>query len=323
MNSIYNFLLLIRYKNLIIIALTHSLIKFFLINPYISSPALSIISFIIFLFSLLTIVAGGYVINDIYDVENDIINKPETRVVGLKIKKETALKSYFILSLLGLLSSIYVSYSINKLWYCLIFIFFIYSLWKYSKNYKTSFVFGNFQVAFLTALSIFTLAIYDIISSGINIENSTKTIFNIILIYCGFSFITTLIREILKDLEDIKGDTSINANTLAINFGKSKTKKIVSLLIIVPIVGIGFFQYFQYSVLSTTFSTPISYWGINIISSYYTLLLQLLLVALLIKTNLSESELDFHHSSSLCKIIMIVGILSIPLNHFLYRYGCS
>ena len=128
MNNIYNFLILIRYKNLIIIALTHSLIKFFLINPYISSPALSIISFIIFLFSLLTIVAGGYVINDIYDIENDIINKPETRVIGLKIKKETALKSYFILSLLGLFSSIYLSYLINKLWYCLIFIFFIYKL---------------------------------------------------------------------------------------------------------------------------------------------------------------------------------------------------
>jgi 4-hydroxybenzoate polyprenyltransferase len=215
-------------------------------------------------------------------------------------------------------SSFYLSFIINKIWYCLIFLFFIYSLWKYSKNYKSSFILGNLQVAFLTSLSIFTLAIYDIVSKGNLISNGTKMVFIIIIIYCGFSFITTLMREILKDIEDIEGDRRNDANTLAIKYDINKTKKIVSLLTWIPIVGIGYFQYFQYSVLNTEFSVPLSYWGVNIYSVSHMFVLQLLLFFLLCKIYFAKSKSDFHYTSALCKIIMLVGILAIPLNYFLH-----
>ena len=318
MNKIIDFIKLVRFKNLLIIILVQSATKFFLINPYVKDPTLSNLGFIIFLFSLLSIVAGGYIINDIYDIENDKINKPDKRIIDLKIKKSFALKAYYTLNFIGMSSSFYLSFIINKLWYSLIFLFFIYSLWKYSKNYKSSFILGNLQVAFLTSLSIFTLAIYDIVSKGNLMSDGTKMTFIIIMIYCGFSFITTLMREILKDIEDIEGDRKNNANTLAIKYDINKTKKIVSFLTCIPIVGIGYFQYFQYSVLNTEFSVALSYWGVNIYSVIHMFLLQILLFFLLFKIYFAKSKSDFEYTSALCKIIMLVGILVIPLNYFLH-----
>ena len=125
-------------------------------------------------------------------------------------------------------------------------------------------------------------------------------------------------REILKDIEDIEGDRRNDANTLAIKYDINKTKKIVSLLTLIPIVGIGYFQYFQYSVLNTEFSVPLSYWGVNIYSVTHMFVLQLLLFFLLYKIYFAKSKLDFHYTSTLCKIIMLVGILVIPLNYFLH-----
>tara|TARA_B110000196_G_scaffold273402_1_gene249809 strand:+ start:224 stop:1042 length:819 start_codon:yes stop_codon:yes gene_type:complete len=270
------------------------------------------------LFALVTIVAGGYIINDIYDIEIDKINKPETRIIEKKISKEFSFKAYYILNIIGITSGFYAACQVNRWWYGFIFIYFVFSLWKYSKDYKASFLIGNLQVAFLTTLSIINIALFDLIPVGIKNKDGSKIIFYIILFYAGFSFITTLIREIIKDLEDIEGDKKINANTLAINYGIGGTKKITTFLILIPILGIAYFQYFQYSVLSSTFSVEVSYWGVNLISVLYTSFLQALLIILLIKISISNTKSDFYFSSTLCKIIMLVGILSIPLFSFLH-----
>lgn len=318
MHRLSSFLNLIRFKNLLIILLIQVAIKFSLINSYLNHSALSNFDFSIYLLALITIVAGGYIINDICDIEIDKINKPETRIIEKKISKDLAGKSYFILNLIGIASGFYTSYQINRLWFGCIFIFFAFSLWKYSKNYKATFLIGNLQVAFLTALSIINLAIFDLVPVGMKIEDGSKIIFYIILCYTGFSFIMTFIREIIKDLEDAKGDKRIGANTLAINYGLEKTKKITTFLILIPILGVAYFQYFQYSVFSSTFSITLSYWGVNAISISYTALLQILLLFLLIKNNISNKKSDFHFLSTLCKIIMLIGILSIPLFSLLH-----
>ena len=313
------FLSLIRFKNLLMIGLIQIVLKFFLINAYLISSALSDINFSIYLLSLISIVAGGYIINDIYDLETDKINKPNSRIINKKISTQSATKAYYILNLIGIMSGFYAAYQVNKLWLGFIFIFFTYSLREYSKNYKTTFLIGNLQVAFLTALSIITLALFDLVPKSITNENGSKMIFHIIILYAGFSFIISLIREIIKDLEDVKGDKKIGANTLAINYGLTKTKKLTTTLIFIPIFGIAYFQYFQYSVLSSTFSVELQYWGINFIAVLYTSLLQILLIILLIKIRKSNTKSDFYFLSVICKIIMLVGILSIPLFHFLHK----
>ena len=319
MTDLSSFLKLIRFKNLLIIVLIQVVIKFFLINAYLINSAihLSNIDFSIYLFALIAIVAGGYIINDIYDIEIDKINKPETRIIEKKIRKQSAIKAYYMLNFIGIASGFYAAYQVNRWWFGFIFIFFAFSLWRYSKNYKTAFLIGNLQVAFLTALSIITLALFDLIPVGKKIEDESKIIFYIILFYAGFSFIITLIREIIKDLEDYDGDKKIGANTLAINYGAANTKKIIALLILIPIFGIGYFQYFQYISLRVIFFFGGSFHWEDFIAVLYTCLLQVLLIILLIKIRTSNTKSDFYFLSTLCKIIMLIGILSIPLFHFL------
>ena len=319
MNKLNSFLNLIRFKNLLIIVLIQVGVKFSLINYYLSNSALSNINFSIYLFSLITIIAGGYIINDIYDIEIDKINREETRIVGKELSKSFSFRAYYVLNIIGILSGFYVAYKVNKLWLGYIFIFFVFSLWKYSKNYKATFLIGNLQIAFLTSLSIITLALLDLTRIGFKNNDGSIIILNIILFYAGFSFITTLIREIIKDIEDIEGDKEKNTNTIAVNYGVKKTKKIAAFLIVIPIIGIAFFQYFQYSVLNTVFSVKLSCWGVNLIAISYTILIQILLVLLIIKIRASKTKSDFHLSSNLCKIIMIIGILSIPLFSFLHQ----
>jgi len=317
-NKMKYFLDLIRYKNLVIIILIQYAIKICLIDCYLNDSALSHLDFSIYLSSLIAIIAGGYIINDIYDILIDKINKPEKIIIDSKISRISALKIYYILNLIGISGGFYVSSQINKLYFGFIFIFFAFSLFKYSRNYKTTFLIGNLQIAFLTALSIITLALFDLIPNGIKQENGAEMTFYIILCYSAFSFITTLIREIIKDLEDIEGDKEVDANTFAINIGIEKTKKTIIFLTLTTITAIAYFQYFQYSVLTSTFSIDLSYWGVNLTSVIYTCIIQILLIILAIKINISNTKLEFYNSSKLCKIIMLFGILSIPLFSFLH-----
>ena len=319
MKKIRAFISLIRFNNLLIILLTQLVIKFFLINSYLNNVCLTNHLFIFYLVALLTIIASGYIINDIYDVEIDKINKNKTRIISKEISKSFAMKSYYCLNFIGAISGFYVSYQVNKWWFGFIFIFFILSLWKYSRDYKTSFLIGNLQIAFLTGLSIMNLAFFDLIPLGISDENGSKIIFLIILFYAFFAFITTLIREIIKDIEDIKGDKQEGANTMAINYGLVKTKNVTISLILILSLIIFCFQYFQFKNLTNLFFVKGELCLKHLIINLYTLLIQSMLIILILKTKKSYKKLDFNFLSKLCKSIMIIGILSIPVFHFLYK----
>jgi 4-hydroxybenzoate polyprenyltransferase len=183
---------------------------------------------------------------------------------------------------------------------------------------KTSFLYGNLQVSLLTALSIFNVALFDLIANGINKNNGEIMIFKIILLFAGFAFIITFVREIIKDLEDIEGDKKIQAQTLAITYGIKKTKWISLIFTKITFIGIAYFQYFQYSIASSEFEYDISIWGVNKIAIIYTILIQLLILFLAFKIYTSKNKNDFNFISELCKFIMIAGILSIPLFTYLH-----
>ena len=311
MSRIISFLKLIRLKNLIIVALTQLLIKFSLINPFVDHFILSNTQFYLLVLATVFITASGYIINDIYDVAADKINKNKKRIIGKIINSRNAIFWYIFFNLTGLLLGCYIACIVEKPAFGLIFFYCIFSLWTYSKHMKSSFLLGNLQVSFLTALSVFNVALFDIIPDGINKANDELMVFKIILCYTVFAFITTFIREIIKDLEDIEGDKNINAKTLAITCGIEKTKWIALLFAIFTFLGISYFQYFQYSVIS-------SEWGINKIAIFYTLFLQVLLLFLGFKIYHSQVKTDFYFISRLCKCIMIIGILSIPLFTYLH-----
>ena len=316
MSNILHFFKLVRLKNLIIIALTQLLIKFSLINPFLDNFILSNNQFYLLVLATVFITASGYIINDIYDVKTDKINKKQ--LIGKSINSRSAIAWYIFCNLIGLSLGFYIAYLIRKPFFSFIFIYCIFSLWTYSKRMKSSFLVGNLQVSFLTSLSIFNVALFDIIPNGINKTNGEMMIFRIILLYAVFAFITTFIREMIKDLEDMEGDKEINAETLAISYGIEKTKWVSLAFVILPFSGISYFQYFQYSVLCSTFSVELSYWGVNKIAVFYAFFLQVLFLFLGFKIYYSQVKTDFHFISQLCKLIMIVGILSIPLFTYLH-----
>jgi 4-hydroxybenzoate polyprenyltransferase len=318
MSRIISFLKLIRLKNLIIVALTQLLIKFSLINPFVDNFILSNTQFYLLVLATVFITASGYIINDIYDVATDKINKNEKRIIGKKIKSRNAIFWYIFFNSIGLLLGCYIAYIVEKPAFGFIFFYCIFSLWTYSKHMKSAFLSGNLQVSFLTALSIFNVVLFDMIPNGINKTNGELMIFKIILCYTAFAFITTFIREMIKDLEDMQGDRKIQAKTLAITYGIEKTKWISLIFTMLTFFGIAYFQYFQYSIISSEFEYEISIWGINKIAIAYTFFLQVLLLLLGFKIYHSQVKTDFYFISQLSKFIMIVGILSIPLLTYLH-----
>ena len=318
MSKIISFLKLIRLKNLIIVALTQFLVKFSLINPFVENFMLSDNQFYLLVLSTVFITASGYIINDIYDVKTDKVNKEESRIIGKLITSRNAIRWYIIFNFLGLGLGIYIAYIVKQPYYSLVFVYCIFSLWTYSKRMKTSFLLGNLQVSLLTALSIFNVALFDIISNGINKNNGEMMIFKIILFYAAFAFIITFIREMIKDLEDMEGDKKIQAKTLAITYGIEKTKWVSLIFTIFTFLGIAYFQYFQYSIAKSKFEFDISIWGINKMAIIYVIFIQLLFLFLGFKIYNSKVKKDFYFISQLSKIIMIAGILSIPLFTYIH-----
>ena len=314
MTTLINYIKLLRPINLLFLTLLIVIIKFGLINQFISAPALTNFNFYLFLISTLLITASGYIINDIYDEKIDKINKDHKRIINKEINSKSAIVCYFLFNFLALSMIIYVALTLEKGIFSLIFLYSIFILWKYSKQLKYTFMRGNLVVSWLVALSILNLGLFDIIPV-LNNENSSRIIFLIIMIYSLFAFLMTFSREIIKDLEDAEGDKIYGANTIALNLGTHKTKRIVISINLTILLLIALWQYFQYSLYLTTFNTinneQIEIWGINNLSIIYTALLQICLIYFIVKCYFAKQKSDFSYLSKTSKIIMLFGIFSI------------
>tara|TARA_B100002003_G_C14042049_1_gene502098 strand:+ start:62 stop:1048 length:987 start_codon:yes stop_codon:yes gene_type:complete len=326
MQKVVAFLKLIRYKNLLIVALTQFLIRFSLTETFLPFPALTKSHFLLFVITTVLITASGYIINDIYDVKTDRINKKRNTIIGVYLKERNAMNWYFILNGLAFILGIFLAIDIGKPLYSLIFLYCIFILWHYSKNMKKVFLIGNIHVAILTALVLINTALFDIIPHIHYPGNeSGMMIIKIILIYALFSFLLTLIREFVKDLEDIEGDYAENSTTLAIVLGKRKTKFLSSVLIFFVIIIIAFWQYFQYQILSLkSFSwngeiyESVLIWGTDKYSTIYTTFLQFSLLLFMLRLFYAKTKTDFYYLSQFNKVIMLLGICSIPIFTYFY-----
>ena len=251
MQKLTAFFQLVRYKNLLMVGLSQYFIRFSLTEKFLPFPALSEFQFLLFVITTILITAAGYIINDIYDVKTDSVNQKKHLVIGCEIKSKTAIILYFIFNFIALVLGIYLSLIIFKPFYSLVFVYCIFFLWRYSQAMKKTFLIGNLHVAVLTALVFINTALFDIIPHIHYPGNeSGMMILKIILVYAFFSFLLTLIREFVKDLEDKEGDIVIHAKTLAIVLGDKKTKIISLILSLVVVVIILVWQNFQYQIIS-------------------------------------------------------------------------
>ena len=312
-------IIIIRPLNLLIILVTMYIFKLGLINLFIQNPALNNFNYFLFVSATILITAAGYIINDIYDVKTDSVNDKKL-IIGKNISKKSALNWYYILNLLSIIIIVYVSYFIGKITLALIFILTIIMLWFYSKSLKSTFLLGNLLVSGIIALSITNIYFFDILPVY-NLNPSSEIILKIIIVFSLFAFITNLKREIIKDVIDINGDRSIDANTLPIKLGVKSTKKIIIFLNTVLILIISFWQYFQYSVNKTFFDlssfgediNQIVIWGTDSFSIFYVFSIQILLFIFLFLCLSANIKKDYIKLSQIAKIIMMIGILAIPI----------
>lgn len=298
------FLKLIRSKNLFMVLLTMVLTKYALISSYLSQTSLTNLEFILLSLSVLLITAGGYIINDIFDIEVDKINKPEKVIVSDSISLKNAWIYYFMLSSIGLLLGIYLSFEKQLNFFSLYFIVAIILLFLYSRFLKRLPLIGNLTISLLVSLSIFLIYAFD--NSVLNFKSDgLNSLFLTIIIfyYLLFSFFSTLVRELIKDIEDVNGDNALKMKTIPVILGIKRTRNIV--------IGISFlilfflFLVFKESFLSEEYEL-----------SLIILIESILFLGLIYKLWNAQTKKEFHFLSNFMKVIMLVGILSMTLFKF-------
>jgi 4-hydroxybenzoate polyprenyltransferase len=295
------FLKIIRFKNILLLALMQITFHFGFLKLQNIPLALNDWQFLLLVFSTICIAGAGYLINNVFDQETDQINKPNDVVVGKTMSETTAYNLYIILNVLGVGTGFYLSNSIGKPSFAALFIVIAATLYLYASSLKQSLLVGNILIALLAAISVIIVGLFDLYPT-ITVENKpvVATYFEIILDYAFFAFLINFIRELVKDLEDVKGDCNTGMATLPIILGVKRTSKLVFGLSLIPIIILFYYINNYYFNNKLYFATLYSYIFIVAPLLYFT-----------IKMWTSKSQKEFHHLSTVLKVVLFFGILSI------------
>ncbi|HBK71757.1 MAG TPA: prenyltransferase [Flavobacteriaceae bacterium] len=297
--SLSSFLQLIRWKNLVMIALIQMLFRYIYFPAFLVETALSNLNFSILVFTTLIIAAAGYIMNDIYDIEADIINKPNKVLVHRKVSKSKAHFLYNIFNSIGLLSGLYLAFIINNLPFVAIFVITVLLLKVYNSDLKKRPLIGNVLVSSLVSLSILIVGVFDIIPM-VNEDNAIDQYhaFRVLIDYAAFAFMLMLLREMVKDAEDVNGDKKMNMKTLPILLGRKRTNTIIFSFSFVPLILITFYSFNSFS-------------NVPFVLAYMLIVVLLPLLYFMTKILYSKTKKDYIKASKLLKIIMLLGMLSI------------
>ncbi len=302
-----NFLRVIRYKNLIFIAFIQLVIQKAVLLPILQTFGFenSLDNNLLFLLIIgsIFIAAGGYVLNDYFDIKIDAINHPDKQLVGSVISRQNAMIIHQILTGIGVLCGLLLAFFVRSFTVGFIFIVISGLLWFYSASYKRQFITGNIVVAFMAAMSILVIGITQI--ADLQVEYG-KLIYetpipNQIYSWMGgfavFAFLCTWIREIIKDIEDEKGDREMECHTMPIRWGVGRTKLFLYGLIFVTVLSLflanSFFIHFE-----GTLTVRYIIFGLTL---PFAALVYLIFDA--------KNKADFHQASTLSKVIMLIGVL--------------
>lgn len=309
MKKIGAFFKLVRWPNLLITALTMYLVWHCIMG--ISST----LAFTLLVIAMVLIQAGGYVINDIFDMDIDAINKPEKRIVGKIFTERQANLYYIALTIIGLGCGLAASIMANGKNFYTIFaalILLACFLYSYSSRYKKELVIGNLIVSLSVAFAVFLPWLFQVLSmlgdQEMLLENQEwmHVTLHIVLIYTVFAFMMTLIREIVKDMEDMKGDGRSHCRTIPIVWGMNAAQIIVIALSFLTCLGVSItsdYLYKEFGLSITSYMLKASYLlllGFGIAGNTYSLL----------NDKSKRTEKNFHIQSIAMKIIMLIGVLS-------------
>ncbi|WP_163398755.1 geranylgeranylglycerol-phosphate geranylgeranyltransferase [Flavobacterium fluviatile] len=295
------YLKLIRYQNLLMLALMQFLFRYAFLKGQNIPLALSDWQYDLLVLSTVLLAAAGYVINDVFDTETDQINKPEKVIIGKSVSETSGYNIYIALNITGVAIGFYLSNVIGRPGFATIFILMASLLYFYSTTLKQIMILGNLVVAFLLAMSVIIIGVFDIFPATIAENKAQMTsLFSILTDYALFAFMINFIREIVKDIEDVNGDYNQGMNTLPIALGISRTAKVASVISAIPFILLLLYikNYFVDN-------------GLFIATLYCFILVLAPLLYFIIKTFTAKSQKEFHHLSTVLKLILFFGILSI------------
>ena len=309
MRLIAAFFRLVRLPNLFFMALTQVLFQFCIYHTLYrdSIPANDLVRFILLALASLFIAAAGYIINDYFDINIDEINKPQKMVVDKLIHRRWAIAWHFMLSSAGILLTVLALPFLQKWYLILANILCVALLWLYSTNFKKSLLTGNIVISLLTAWTILIIFFskFDIADAFGAGNTSNHKFFKLAILYAGFAFIISLIREAIKDMEDMPGDAKYGGRTMPIVWGVNATKVYVAVWLIVLIAILVILQVYVMQFK----------WWLTIAYSVPAIIFPLIII--LFKLRKSVTTKQFHQLSSLTKLVMFTGILSMI---FFYYY---
>lgn len=312
-----SWLALIRWKNLLIIICTQLLIWACVILPAtktwqgLPDALLSPFHFSLLALSTALIAAAGYIINDYFDVRIDLINKPDKMILEKAIPRRKAITMHTVFNVLGLLLAGYVARQRTAYEWLSVQVICTLLLWLYSTRFKQRFMIGNVVVALLTSLTILTLIVYEPAMHAFLFKpvfEKTVTGFLhlnplwLLGVYAYFAFVLTWIREIVKDMEDLKGDSEEGCETMPIRWGLKKTTQFTQLLCVAALIPLCI-------AVVALIKTH------NFILGSYTIV-AIILPLLLWAFYLNKKATTEHYArcSTQVKLIMVAGIGSLIIN---------
>lgn len=304
------FFRLIRFQNLLIVALTQVLLYYKILLPAYQAnailPRLDGQHFLIFVAVTIIITACGYIINDIYDLPSDLINRPKRVLVQQQISLQVATWLYSTFGIWGFLMALYLAFYvqmlplINLYWVAFLFLF-----W-YTQRLKKEPLLGNVLVALMcasVAAAVWLAEAPKIRALYVASPTDANFVWNTFLWYFLFAFFSTLFREIVKDLEDQTGDLKIGARTLPILFGV-KTAKITAVITGSALLALLVWQKIW---------VPQQFQGYFYLLELICVVLPMLFSFFLLYK--AEQPKAYRRVSLLAKIIMLNGILLLFLAH--------
>lgn len=295
------YLKLVRYQNLLMLALLQLLLRYGFLKYQNISLSLADWQFGLLVLATVLIAAAGYVINDIMDQDTDNDNKHKHVIVGRTVSESLAYNLYVGLNVFGVGAGFYLSNVIQRPGFAAIFIVIAATLYLYATSLKQMLIVGNILVAMLLSFSVIIIGIFDIFPATYEgNQREMATVFSILTDYAIFAFIINLLREMVKDIEDVDGDYNSGMNTLPIVLGVSRTAKMIFALSFLPIVILLYYinAYFVANNL----------W---ILSGYALIFLVGPLLYFTIKIYSAQKKKEFGHLSLVLKLVLFFGILSI------------
>ena len=292
-SKVFSLFSVVRGYNIPIIALAQYLSAIFILAP--EKRALTILldgNLFLLVFSSTLTIASGYIINSFYDSKKDLINRPNKSLLDRLVSQKTKLNVYFGLNFLATSLALFISFRA-----ALFFASYIFLIWIYSHKLKKKIFIGNLMAAFLAVFPFFGILLYFYSNLPFEeIENHTNDL-AVIFNHAIFLFILLLIKELIKDLGNIKGDLASGYHTIPIEFGEQWSKKACVFLIIcclfpvyflINIYDVGYMDFYFYSCL-------------------------IVLIIFAIKLQFSFTKEAFLQLHSVLKLLIVAGVFCIVL----------